>query len=95
MPDAVGRDRVWVWYRVKGPLLTESYRDTDETPEAGAPPGPVGVAEGDRDREAVGGLAGAERVDDVAGGRRGVHQPRGGERAGAGDRHTGPGCRRR
>ena len=33
---------VRVWYSVKGPLLTESYRATDETPEAGAPPGPAG-----------------------------------------------------
>ncbi len=47
--------------------------------------GSGGVVEGDRDREAIGGLGRAERVDDVAGRRRGVHQPGGGERARAGD----------
>ena len=76
---------VMVWYRVKGPLLTETHSSTDETPEAGAPPGPAGSLKVTETGKRVAASGRAERVDDVAGGRGGVHQPRGGERAGAGD----------
>ena len=76
---------VWVWYRVKGPLLTETYRSTDETPEAGAPPGPAGSLKVTE----TGKLSVVWLVPSVLTtwlvGARGVHQPGGGERARAGD----------